>query len=380
MSHRAFARKYRPKNITEVFGQSGVITPLTNALKNDKIHHAYLFSGTRGVGKTTIARALVKCLNCESGITANPCDNCENCKSCDNGTFIDFIEIDAASHSKVEEIRDLLEQVNYLPSKNRKKIILLDEVHMLSKHSFNALLKTLEEPPSHLIFIFATTEIESVPATIKSRCILFHLQKISIEIICENLTKICKLESIQADQSALLLIAKHAQGSMRDALSILENASAAGDGTINDSIVESVLGPSAITIISLYFKAIFNHDKQAFIEASKSLQNFSGEIVKVLDQFLYYLQKSAFDNFVIPDETKQLSIPSQKMLQVFIQIAVEARIHFIHHPDTHAALQNTMLRMMLYSVDAIDASERDMIEAAVLSKLDATLVSVKNKK
>ena len=379
MNHRAFARKYRPNNLKDVVGQNRITIPLTNALDNDKLHHAYLFSGTRGVGKTTIARILVKCLNCEQGPSSHPCDTCENCKACDAGTFIDFIEMDAASHSKVEEIRDLLEQVHFLPTKNKKKVILLDEIHMLSKHSFNALLKTLEEPPNHILFIFATTEIESVPDTIKSRCIVFYLDKIPNEIIVSNLKKVSKLESIKIDEESLRDIALYSRGSVRDSLSIFENAAAAGDGTIDSKVVKSILGSSADSIIAHFFQAIINQDKQALVAGERELNNYSGEIAKVLDQFIYLLQKSAYQSFVSGIDGNQLSSPSHKIIQIMIQIAIEARTHFSYHPDPHTAVINTIIRMMLFTDNQISRSEQDKISASVLSQLDAKLISVQTK-
>src|SRR5215469_15969679 len=228
MSYTALARKWRPKKFSELVGQEHVRRALINALASDRVHHAFLFTGTRGVGKTTIARILAKCLNCETGVTAEPCGVCANCREIDAGRFLDLIEVDAASRTKVDETRDLLENVPYSPARGRFKVYLLDEVHRLSKHSFNALLKTLEEPPPHVKFLLATTEPHELPATVLSRCLQFNLKRLPAAEIATHLRGILAAEEVAFDAAALTLIAQAADGSLRDALSLLDQLIAFG--------------------------------------------------------------------------------------------------------------------------------------------------------
>lgn len=242
MSYQVLARKYRPRTFTEVVGQDHILKALENSLINNRLHHAYLFSGTRGVGKTSIARLFAKCLNCETGITAQPCDICNNCVAITNGNFPDVIEIDAASRTKVEDTRELLENIQYQPTIGRFKIYIIDEVHMLSKHSFNALLKTLEEPPEYVKFLLATTDPEQLPITILSRCLQFHFQALEPEQIYEHLTKILQIEKIPFENEAIHQIAKFAQGSVRDALSLTDQAIALSNGNISFEIIAKMLG------------------------------------------------------------------------------------------------------------------------------------------
>ena len=242
MSYQVLARKWRPQAFTEVVGQEHVLTALANGLSLGRIHHAYLFSGTRGVGKTTIARLLAKGLNCETGITATPCGQCDNCREIEQGRFVDLIEIDAASRTKVEDTRDLLDNVQYAPARGRFKVYLIDEVHMLSRHSFNALLKTLEEPPEHVKFLLATTDPQKLPVTILSRCLQFHLKALDQDQIRGQLEHILQVEQISAETRALQLLARAADGSMRDALSLTDQAIAMGQGAVTTVTVNDMLG------------------------------------------------------------------------------------------------------------------------------------------
>lgn len=242
MSYQVLARKWRPQAFIHVVGQQHVLTALTNSLSLGRIHHAYLFSGTRGVGKTSIARLLAKGLNCENGITGSPCGQCESCREIEQGRFVDLIEIDAASRTKVEDTRDLLDNVQYAPARGRFKVYLIDEVHMLSRHSFNALLKTLEEPPSHVKFLLATTEPQKLPVTILSRCLQFNLKALDVDQIGNQLAHIVKQENISAEARALRLLARAAEGSMRDALSLTDQAIAMGQGSITTDSVSLMLG------------------------------------------------------------------------------------------------------------------------------------------
>ncbi|MEI7351557.1 DNA polymerase III subunit gamma/tau, partial [Pectobacterium parmentieri] len=224
MSYQVLARKWRPQTFTQVVGQEHVLTALANGLSLGRIHHAYLFSGTRGVGKTTIARLLAKGLNCEQGVTATPCGQCDNCREIEQGRFVDLIEIDAASRTKVEDTRDLLDNVQYAPARGRFKVYLIDEVHMLSRHSFNALLKTLEEPPPHVKFLLATTDPQKLPVTILSRCLQFHLKALDVEQIRAHLEQVLQAENLANEPRALQLLARAADGSLRDALSLTDQA------------------------------------------------------------------------------------------------------------------------------------------------------------
>ncbi|SFT42831.1 DNA polymerase III, gamma subunit /DNA polymerase III, tau subunit [Kosakonia arachidis] len=242
MSYQVLARKWRPQTFADVVGQEHVLTALANGLSSGRIHHAYLFSGTRGVGKTSIARLLAKGLNCETGITATPCGVCDNCREIEQGRFVDLIEIDAASRTKVEDTRDLLDNVQYAPARGRFKVYLIDEVHMLSRHSFNALLKTLEEPPEHVKFLLATTDPQKLPVTILSRCLQFHLKALDIEQIRSQLEHILTDEKIEYEPRALQLLARAADGSLRDALSLTDQAIASGNGLLSAAVVSSMLG------------------------------------------------------------------------------------------------------------------------------------------
>ncbi|KTS36328.1 DNA polymerase III subunit gamma/tau [Pantoea dispersa] len=242
MSYQVLARKWRPQAFADVVGQEHVLTALANGLSLGRIHHAYLFSGTRGVGKTSIARLLAKGLNCETGITATPCGQCDNCREIEQGRFVDLIEIDAASRTKVEDTRDLLDNVQYAPARGRFKVYLIDEVHMLSRHSFNALLKTLEEPPSHVKFLLATTDPQKLPVTILSRCLQFHLKALDVEQIQQQLAHVLQQEQIDAEPRALHLLARAADGSMRDALSLTDQAIAMGQGSVTRDRVAQMLG------------------------------------------------------------------------------------------------------------------------------------------
>jgi DNA polymerase-3 subunit gamma/tau len=242
MSYLALARKWRPRSFAELVGQEHVRGALSNALTQGRVHHAFLFTGTRGVGKTTIARILSKCLNCDTGVTATPCGICASCKEIDEGRFVDLIEVDAASRTKVDDTRELLENVQYSPTRGRYKVYLVDEVHMLSTHSFNALLKTLEEPPPHVKFLLATTDPQKLPVTVLSRCLQFNLKRLPVALISEHLNKVLTAEKISFDAPALRLVAQAADGSMRDALSLLDQLIAFGGGKVSEASARDMLG------------------------------------------------------------------------------------------------------------------------------------------
>ena len=242
MSYQVLARKWRPRFFREMVGQEHVLQALINALDHDRLHHAYLFTGTRGVGKTTIARILAKCLNCETGVSSEPCGQCSACQEISEGRFIDLIEVDAASNTGVDDVREIIENAQYRPTRGRYKVYIIDEVHMLSKNAFNALLKTLEEPPEHVKFLLATTDPQKLPATILSRCLQFHLKNMSPERIVGHLQNILKQEMVEFEEPALWALARSAEGSMRDALSLTDQAIAFGSGKVLEQEVRTMLG------------------------------------------------------------------------------------------------------------------------------------------
>jgi len=242
MAYQVLARKWRPKSFAELAGQEHVVRALSNALTQNRLHHAYLFTGTRGVGKTTVARILAKALNCETGISATPCGQCSACMQIDSGRFVDLLELDAASNTGIDNMREVLDNAQYAPTVGRFKVYIIDEVHMLSKAAFNSMLKTLEEPPEHVKFILATTDPQKIPVTVLSRCLQFNLKQMAPEMVREHLDKVLGLEGIQSEPAALRLIARAAGGSMRDALSLLDQAIAYGNGQVHEDTVRSMLG------------------------------------------------------------------------------------------------------------------------------------------
>ncbi|WP_374571128.1 DNA polymerase III subunit gamma/tau [Acinetobacter sp.] len=330
--YQVLARKYRPRNFNELVGQNHVSRALTSALERGRLHHAYLFTGTRGVGKTTIARILAKCLNCETGVTSTPCEVCATCKAVNEGRFIDLIEIDAASRTKVEDTRELLDNVPYAPTQGRFKVYLIDEVHMLSTHSFNALLKTLEEPPAHVKFLFATTDPQKLPITVISRCLQFTLRPLAVDEITGHLTGILQQESIQADQDAIWQIAESAQGSLRDALSLADQAIAYGQGEVHHQDVKEMLGLIDRTIIYDLIAAIHQNQKGRISELLMQFRQQALDVSLVLDQLISTLHELALLQY-LPDlglkysaeinaKIMQLSqIVSAQDLQLYYQIA-----------------------------------------------------------
>ncbi len=277
MSYQVLARKWRPSQFSDVVGQSHVLTALGNALTQNRLHHAYLFSGTRGVGKTTIARIFAKGLNCEEGITATPCGKCATCREIDEGRFVDLLEIDAASRTKVEDTRELLDNVQYKPARGRFKVYLIDEVHMLSRHSFNALLKTLEEPPEYVKFILATTDPQKLPVTILSRCLQFHLKHLDHQQIQEQLAKVLTEEKVEYEAKALGLLARAAEGSMRDALSLTDQAIALGNGQVDADNVAAMLGTLNTDQALFLLEAVAKSDANIAMDTLQQLANVGVE-------------------------------------------------------------------------------------------------------
>ncbi|HMA12243.1 MAG TPA: DNA polymerase III subunit gamma/tau, partial [Steroidobacteraceae bacterium] len=304
MSYTALARKWRPRSFEELSGQEHVLKSLANALAAGRVHHAFLFTGTRGVGKTTIARIFAKCLNCEQGVSATPCGVCAACTDIDAGRFVDLIEVDAASRTKVEDTRDLLDNVQYMPTRGRYKIYLIDEVHMLSAHSFNALLKTLEEPPPHVKFLLATTDPQRLPITVLSRCLQFNLKRLPVSVIAARLTHILKEEGIAAEVAAVRLVATAADGSLRDALSLLDQLLAFG-GTreVREAEARAMLGTVDRQQVVQLARLLAAGDMAALLAGARALDEFSPDYLALLEELnsllarvaLYQAAGSAYD-------------------------------------------------------------------------------------
>ena len=358
MSHQVLARKWRPQTFADIVGQEHVVTALVNALKANRLHHAYLFSGTRGVGKTTVARVLAKALSCEQGITSEPCGSCDACQSITEGRFVDLIEVDAASRTRVEDTRELLENVQYAPTRGRFKIYLIDEVHMLSGHSFNALLKTLEEPPEHVKFLLATTDPQKLPVTVLSRCLQFTLRHISTEKIAEQLTKVLASEEIKSELPALIQLAESADGSMRDALSLLDQAIAYSGADVSEQTVSQMLGTVPSEQVNALINAICDFDPAKAIELIHSLTTLNVDFSKLLDQLIVIFHASAISQ-AVPEYKEQIALfadtvtmVSEKLpaedIQLFYQIVLNSRkdLYLAHSP--RAGFEMAVLRMIMF--------------------------------
>ncbi|MEQ6341595.1 MAG: DNA polymerase III subunit gamma/tau [Gammaproteobacteria bacterium] len=358
MSYQVLARKWRPHAFREMVGQMHVLRALINALDNDRLHHAYLFTGTRGVGKTTIARIFAKSLNCEAGVSSTPCGVCGACREIDEGRFVDLIEVDAASRTKVEDTRDLLENVQYAPTRGRYKVYLIDEVHMLSTHSFNALLKTLEEPPPHVKFLLATTDPQRLPATILSRCLQFNLKRLPIDMIQQHLAHILEKEGISGDTPALMQIARAADGSLRDALSLLDQSIAYGGGSVLESEVRAMLGTIEQGHVLELAEALVGGDAQAVLERIHSLAEQSPDFAGVLAELISLLHRVALAQVVpaavddsLGDRDAVLRLAgalSSEDVQLFYQIGLIGRRDFPLVPDPRSGLEMVLLRMLAF--------------------------------
>ena len=357
--YQVLARKYRPRNFIELVGQNHVSRALTSALERGRLHHAYLFTGTRGVGKTTIARILAKCLNCETGVTSTPCEVCATCTAVNEGRFIDLIEIDAASRTKVEDTRELLDNVPYAPTQGRFKVYLIDEVHMLSTHSFNALLKTLEEPPEHVKFLFATTDPQKLPITVISRCLQFTLRPLAVDEITTHLTQILNKEEIAAEQDAIWQIAESAQGSLRDALSLTDQAIAYGQGEIRHQDVKEMLGLIDRTIIYDLILAIHQNQRSRVSELLLQFRQQALDVSLVLDQFISTLHELALLQYLpdlalkysaeINQKIKQLSgLVSAQDLQLYYQIACKGRADLQMSVTQEQGFEMCVLRLLAF--------------------------------
>lgn len=365
MSYQVLARKWRPQNFQELVGQEHVQRALVNALNDDRLHHAYLFTGTRGVGKTTIARIFSKSLNCETGITSTPCGVCATCVEIAEGRYVDLIEVDAASRTGVDDTRDLLENVQYAPTRGRYKVYLIDEVHMFSKSSFNALLKTLEEPPPHVKFLLATTDPQKLPVTVLSRCLQFNLKRLPVSLIISHLQHILTEEKVEHNVTALQLIAEAADGSMRDALSLLDQALAFGGGSILEQEVRDMLGSVSRDKVIRLLKAVLQRDAAQTMTVVAELAELSPDFENVLAEFLSLLHHmslartvpEALDEFVSAREEliKLSEQVSAEDLHLFYQIALIGRRDLPLSPDARNGFEMILLRMLAFRPAGVDA-------------------------
>jgi len=358
MTYLVLARKYRPRNFSTLVGQEHVVKALRHALEKQRLHHAYLFTGTRGVGKTTIARILAKCLNCETGITPDPCGKCSACVEIDGGRFVDLLEVDAATNTKVDEMRQLLDTAQYAPSRGRFKVYVIDEVHMLSNSAFNAMLKTLEEPPEHLKFILATTDPQKIPVTVLSRCLQFNLKQMPQGAITEHLASLLEAEGVEFEREALPPIAKAAAGSMRDGLSLLDQAIAHGAGTVSATNVREMLGAVDSTYLLRALDAMAGADGTALVAIAAEMQSRSLSFDAALADLASLLLQIALAGTVpgaleadVPDRERIVAFSrafASDDIQLYYQIAVQGRQDLPLAPDEHSGFVMTLLRMLAF--------------------------------
>jgi DNA polymerase-3 subunit gamma/tau len=367
MSYLVLARKYRPRNFAEMVGQEHVVRALSNALESRRLHHAYLFTGTRGVGKTTVSRILAKSLNCQGpdgqgGITATPCGVCQACRDIDSGRFVDYTELDAASNRGVEEVQSLLEQAVYKPVQGRFKVFMIDEVHMLTGHAFNAMLKTLEEPPEYLKFVLATTDPQKVPVTVLSRCLQFNLRPMAPETIREHLQHVLDAEQVPADIPSLRLLARAARGSMRDALSLTDQAIAFGAGVLQEATVRQMLGSVDRSYVFRLIEALAQGDGKTVVETSEALRLHGLSAASTLDEMSSVLQRMAVlqavpqtreDNEPEAAETARLAqlMPPDET-QLLYSMCLHGRAELGLAPDEYAALTMVLLRLLAFKPNA----------------------------
>lgn len=363
MSYQVLARKWRPRTFSEVCGQHHVLTPLIQALDHKRLHHAYLFSGTRGVGKTTLGRLLAKGLNCERGVSSTPCGVCDTCREIDAGTSMDLIEVDAASRTKVEDTRDLLDNVQYRPVRNRFKVYLIDEAHMLSRHSFNALLKTLEEPPDHVKFILATTEPNKLPATVVSRCLQFHLKILTLDHITQQFARILSAENITSEPDALTLLAQAAQGSMRDGLSLLDQALSYNTQRLETQAVVDMLGVVHQTHVHQLLDALVQGNASVALAKVNEIVELGPDFDVIHAQLERFLYRIALAQFVPEADTELDSADIQRFaellspedIQLFYQIVLHGRRDLPYAPDLRTGFEMTVLRLLAFEPQS-DAS------------------------
>ena len=386
MSYQVLARKWRPRDFTELVGQEHVQRALVNALDNDRLHHAYLFTGTRGVGKTTIARIFAKSLNCEQGVSSKPCGKCSACEEINEGRFVDLIEVDAASRTKVEDTRELLENVQYAPTRGRYKVYLIDEVHMLSQHSFNALLKTLEEPPPHVKFLLATTDPQKLLVTILSRCLQFNLKSLTLQQITSQIETILRQEEIDYEDAAVRQLAFSASGSMRDALSLLDQAIAFGNGSVHEAEVRSMLGTIDRDVVYRLLTALSQLDAVALMGEIDKADSFAPDYVMLLADIVSVLQRVAVAQ-TLPDAVDDsqgdrdavLSLAdalTPEDVQLYYQIALLGRRDLPLSPEPRGGFEMVMLRMLAFRPGASEQQDVPAAKtaAAVMKQSPATPV------
>ena len=381
MSYQVLARKWRPRNFAELVGQQHVVQPLVNALDHGRLHHAFLFTGTRGVGKTTIARILAKSLNCETGVTSKPCGQCSACLEVDEGRFVDLIEVDAASRTKVDDTRELLDNVQYAPSRGRYKVYLIDEVHMLSGHSFNALLKTLEEPPPHVKFLLATTDPQKLPVTVLSRCLQFNLKRLPLDQIGSQIQKILDAEGIAHDAASIKLLARAADGSMRDGLSLLDQAIAYGGGQVTEAEVRAMLGTIDQNFIENILQGLEAGDVAGLLRAVSEAAEFGLDYEAVLKDLLLWLHRIALaqaDPALAGEEGGNVmahaSAMSPQDVQLYYQIGIMGQRDLPYAPDPRSGLEMILLRMVAFR--PAEAGEvRSSVPAAAPAPKTATATS-----
>jgi DNA polymerase III subunit gamma/tau len=387
MSYQVLARKWRPRDFGSLVGQEHVVRALRHALEHKRLHHAYLFTGTRGVGKTTLARILAKCLNCETGITAQPCNKCSACMEIDAGRFVDLLEVDAATNTKVDEMRQLLENAQYAPTRGRFKVYVIDEVHQLSGHAFNAMLKTLEEPPEHMKFILATTDPQKIPVTVLSRCLQFNLKQMPKEAIATHLAAILDKEQIPADPEALVLLARAAAGSMRDALSLLDQAIAHGGGSVVPASVSDMLGTIDQSHLLRLVEAVAAGDAAAAVKVADEMQARSLSFDTALADLASLLLRVALAQS-LPDAVDDARIGQlagrldAESVQLYYQIALQGRQDLPLAPDEHAGFLMTVLRMLAFrpegatsrlSLPKVETSKTAPADSGEWAKLAAEL-------
>ena len=386
MSYQVLARKWRPKSFDTLVGQDHVVRALTNALEQNRLHHAYLFTGTRGVGKTTLARILAKSLNCDTGITAKPCGVCVACMGIDSDRFVDYIEINAASTRGIDDVRSLLEQATYAPTQGRFKVFMLDEVHQLTKEAFNALLKTLEEPPAHVKFILGTTDPQKVPVTVLSRCLQFNLRQMAGTTIISHLQNILGQENIPYQATALHLIARAASGSMRDALSLTDQAIAYGSQSVNEAEVRAMLGAIDQSYLFELLNALLANDGASLIAQAKVMEERSLSFEVALNDLAQLLHQVAMAQTVpdsvandLPERDALLNLAQTiqpETLQLYYQIALLGRRDIGLAPDEFAGFTMSLLRMLAFTPNASGAQNDNSTQKAPLKQASASLASV----
>ncbi|PLW69470.1 DNA polymerase III subunit gamma/tau [Pseudohalioglobus lutimaris] len=363
MSYQVLARKWRPKSFREMVGQEHVLQALVNALDHDRLHHAYLFTGTRGVGKTTIARILAKCLNCEEGVSSEPCGKCGSCLEIAEGRSVDLLEVDAASRTKVEDTRELLENVQYAPTRSRYKVYLIDEVHMLSTSSFNALLKTLEEPPPHVKFLLATTDPQKLPATVLSRCLQFNLKNMPPEQIVGHLANVLEQEMVSFEEPALWLLGRAASGSMRDALSLTDQAIAFGSGKITEADVRSMLGSVDLSFVYLLLEGVAAGDPAELLAVVARMAEHAPDFEGSCDELISLTHRVAIAQ-AVPDAVDNSWGDAERVAalagaitaedaQLFYQIAINGKRDMAMSPDPRSGFEMLLLRMLAFRPAAV---------------------------